>query len=182
MKPFVVSSRVVSESWRDSHFRAMTWFMILQSISLILSFVFILHYLYYIINSLLKQSSCPTAAQMQSEDAKFIKKWVASFPKRAKRKWKINNFHFSIALQALQGGHAGGSPAWKVHHRQLQARGGGIRRWRRRRSDASWQKGESKLQQQQPPRPVILFWIVQCHNNGHNLFNTQSNMSPLFGL
>lgn len=31
-------------------------------------------------------------------------------------------------------------------------------------------------------KAAILFWIVQCHNNGHNLFNTQSNMSRLFGL
>ena len=45
--------------------------MILQLFSIILSLVFIVHYLYYIISSLLKREN-PT--KMQSEDAKFIKK------------------------------------------------------------------------------------------------------------
>lgn len=46
--------------------------MILQLFSIILSLVFIVHYLYYITSSLLKRD------QMQSEDAKFIKKCVPS--------------------------------------------------------------------------------------------------------
>lgn len=45
--------------------------MIIQLFSITLSLVFIVHYLYYIISSLLKRE---IVATMQSEDAKFIKK------------------------------------------------------------------------------------------------------------
>lgn len=45
--------------------------MILQLVSIILSLVFIVHYLYYITSALLKRDF---TNQMQSEDAKFIKK------------------------------------------------------------------------------------------------------------
>lgn len=55
--------------------------MIIQLFSITLSLVFIVHYLYYIICSLLKREK---AIQMQSEDAKFIKKSVDVCPKWAK--------------------------------------------------------------------------------------------------
>lgn len=45
--------------------------MIIELVSIVLSTVFIVHYLYYILSSLFKKES---NFIMQSEDAKFIKK------------------------------------------------------------------------------------------------------------
>jgi hypothetical protein len=61
--------------------------MILQLLSIVLSLVFIVHYLYYIISSLLKRE--------MTEDAKFIKKLVVNFlPLNGKvlESGKINKF------------------------------------------------------------------------------------------
>jgi hypothetical protein len=43
--------------------------MLIEIISILLSLLFIVHYLYYIVNHFIRD-------KMQSEDAKFIKKYV----------------------------------------------------------------------------------------------------------
>jgi len=49
--------------------------MIFELVSIVLSILFIVHYLYYIITSLINE----LRPKMQSEDAKFIKKYVKLF-------------------------------------------------------------------------------------------------------